>query len=225
MINELIFLCHSSLVAATTLLLLWFGKEGLTAGICLFSILSNLLVTKQIMLFGFETISTDVFTIGAVFCLNLLQEHFGKGAAKRAIACNFALLLIYLVLCQLHLAYEANSFDTMQPHFVAILTPMLRLIMVSVASYVLSQLFDSFLYGKLKTMFHGRHLLLRNIISSASSQLFDTVFFSFAALYGTVHSIWHVIIVSFCIKLIVILCGAPFIALSNILMSSTRHHE
>ncbi len=222
--NELIFLCHSALVASIALVLLKLGKEGLTAGICLFSILSNLLVTKQIGLLGFETITTDVFTIGAVFCLNLLQEHFGREATNRAIACNFVLLITYVVMCMLHLAYQPNQFDTMQPHFVALLSPMLHLVIASVASYLLSQLFDAYLYGKLKTMFQGKHLLLRNAIILSSSQLLDTVFFTFAALYGTVHDVWHVIIISYAIKLIVILCSSPFIALSKFLIS-TPYHE
>ena len=225
MINEVMFICHSALTASLALLFLWSGKEALTAGVCLFSILSNLLVTKQMMLFGFETICTDVFTIGAVFCLNLLQEYFGKQAATKAIACNFIMLLVYLGMCQLHLAYQANSFDTMQPHFLAILSPMFKLIIVSVVSYVLSQILDTFLYAKLKQLSNGKYVVLRNITSSACTQFFDTVFFSVFALYGTVHSLWHVIIVSFSIKMIVILCCSPFIAFSKFLLGSTTNHE
>ena len=225
MCNELIFLCHSTLVASVTLLLLWIGKEGLTAGVCLFSILSNLLVTKQINLFGLETITTDVFTIGAVFCLNLLQEYFGRTATKRAIFCNFVLLIAYLLMCQLHLAYQPNSFDTTQQHFDILLTPMLRIIIASVVSYLLSQLFDAYLYGKLKIIFHNKHLILRNTLTMASSQLLDTMFFTFAALYGTMHNVWHIIIISYAIKIIVVICSTPFIALSKFLISKSPHHE
>lgn len=225
MYNELIFLCHSALVASITLLLLWVGKEGLTAGICLFSILSNLLVTKQINLFGLETITTDVFTIGAVFCLNLIQEHFGKAATKRAITCNFILLISYLFMCKLHLAYQPNSFDIMQPHFEILLSPMVRITIASIISYLLSQLFDAYVYGRLKVIFKGRHLVLRNTLTLASSQLLDTIFFTFAALYGTMHNVWHIIIISYAIKIIVIACSTPFIALSTFLISKSPHHE
>lgn len=223
MTNELIFLGHSTLVASITLGLLVLGREGLTAGVCLFSVLSNLFVTKQITLFGLHTISTDVFTIGAVFGLNLLQEHFGIASVKRAITCNFALLIAYLALCQVHLAYTPNAFDTMQTASQALLTPMLRIIVASVASYLLSQLFDMHLYRLLKQYFAGRHVVLRNILSLSCSQLVDTVFFSFAALYGTVHSVGHVIIVSYAIKMLVVVGISPFIGLSKKLLRYIPH--
>jgi len=225
MLNEVIFLVHSASIATVSLGLLWLGKEGLTAGVCLPSILSNLLVTKQISLFGLETIATDVFTIGAVFCLNLLQEYFGKGATIRAIICNFALLITYLFMCQLHLAYEPSRFDFMQHHFETMLSPMLRITLASIGSYFLSQLFDSYLYSKLKASLHGKHILLRNTITIATSQLFFTILFTFTALYGTIHNVWHIIVISYAVKIIVIICSTPFIALSTFLIRKSQYHE
>lgn len=215
MLNESIFLLHSIVIAGTMLCLLPFGRSGLTAGVCLYSILSNLFVTKQITLFGFETISTDVFTIGAVFGLNLLQEHFGLDATRKAINCNFVLMTCYLIMSQLHLAYAPNSYDTMHPLFQQILDPMLRITVVSVASYFISQYCDAYLYRALKNRFHDKHLVMRNFMSLSCSQLLDTVLFSVAALYGTVHNVLHVIIISYAIKMLVVLINSPFIVLSK----------
>jgi len=216
MFNELLFLLHSIFIASFMLVLLRFcSSTGLVAGICLFTFLSNLFVTKQITLFGFDTISTDVFTIGAVFGLNLLQEYFGLAATRKAIGCNFVFMISYLVFSQLHLAYLPNAYDTTQQAFTLILQPMTRLIVASVASYMISQYFDASLYGILKRFFNNKYLLARNVLSLACSQLLDTVFFTFAALYGSVHNVFDIIVVSYAIKLLVIALNSPFILLSK----------
>ena len=223
MFNEFIFAIHATVVAGGALLALIFGRDALIALISLYVVVSNLFVTKQITLFGFDTISTDVFTIGAVFGLNLLQEHFGKSSAQRAIAISFALSILYIGLAQLHVAYLPNQFDTMHPHFAVILTPMLRIMLASVVAYLISQVFDTQFYGFLKRITRGKYLVLRNIASLSISQLFDTILFTVMALYGNVHSLLQVIVVSYTIKVVVILCTTPFIKLSNSLVRFIKH--
>jgi len=213
--NNLLFLLHSALVASFILASLVLGCEALTAAVCLVGILANLFVTKQVTLFGLDVVATDVFAVGAILGLNLLQEYFGKAAAHRAIAINFVTSLFYLAMCQLHLWYTPNPFDATQHHFAALLTPMPRIIVASVVVSLLVQRVDSALYALLKRLADGRALLLRNGVALLTTQLLDTLLFSVAALYGTVHSIGHVIAVSYAIKLLVIGLSVPFIALSR----------
>jgi uncharacterized integral membrane protein (TIGR00697 family) len=112
----------------------------------------------------------------------------------------------------------------MHPLFEQILSPMLRLVIASVASYLISQYCDAYLYSTLKKYFHNKHLLMRNIISLSCSQLLDTVFFTFVALYGSVHSVWHIIVVSMTIKILVVAINSPFIVLSKKILAY-KHHE
>lgn len=213
--NEILFILHVMLVAGFTLASLAMGKQALTATICLFSILSNLFVTKQITLFGLPVVCTDVFTIGSILGLNMLQEFYGRTLAQKTIVINFAVTLFYLAMSILQVWYIPNEFDTMHAHFAVILTPMLRIIIASVLVYLLVQIIDAQLYGYLKKYFDSRYLLARNLFSLSATQLLDTILFSFAALYGSVHSVWHVIFVSYSVKLIVIFCSAPFISLAK----------
>lgn len=218
--NELLFFLHVGAVAGLTLGSLAMGKEALTATICLFSILANLFVTKQITLFGFSVVSTDVFMIGSILGLNMLQEFFGRALAQKTILINFAVTLFYLLMSLVQVWYIPNEFDTMHQHFQILLTPMLRIIIASVLVYLLVQIIDAQLYGFLKNRFQGRYLLARNVFSLSATQLLDTMLFSFAALYGSVHSVWHIIFVSYSIKLLVILCSAPFISLAKMIIRS-----
>ena len=58
---------------------------------------------KQIDLFGFSVTCSDVFAIGGILSLNLLQEYFGKEAASRAVKVSLLALLFFAVMSQVHL--------------------------------------------------------------------------------------------------------------------------
>jgi len=217
--NEIIFFFHILVVTFFTLGALWIGQEALIASLCVQSILSNLLVTKQITLFGLQVTSTDVFAVGCIISLNFLQEYFGKESAVKAIKINFFMLLLYLAMTQFHLWYQPNIFDTTQEHFTIILTPMFRIIIASLSVYMIVQIIDTQLYRFLKNKFSGKYLLARSIVSLVCIQFIDTVLFSFAGLYGLVESVSHIIFMSFLIKIIVIALSSPCIILSKRIMN------
>lgn len=221
--NEILFLIHSCACAISALGALWLGPSALVGLVCMFGIIANIFVSKQITLFGFETIATDAFIVGSIFCLNMLQEHFGRAWALKAIAANFYVTVVYLIFSLLHVAYTPNAFDTMDGNFVAILNPMPRIIISSVIVYLISQYLDAVLFGYLKRVFKGKYLPLRNVLSMATSQLVDTVLFSYAALYGSVYSVVSIVIVSYSIKMIVIALTAPFTGLSYFIKSRDTH--
>jgi uncharacterized integral membrane protein (TIGR00697 family) len=110
-----------------------------------------------------------------------------------------------------HLAYTPASFDTTQTAFVTLLAQSPRLIIASLTSYTLVQYFDTITYGVLFKKLDGKYFVLRNYFSMLSSQLFDTVLFSFLGLYGIVHSITEIIIVSYTIKVVNIILTTPFL--------------
>lgn len=166
-------------------------------------------------LFGFNVTCSDVFAVGVIMSLNILQEYYGKRITQKVIWINFSLLLIYLVMTQIHLWYIPNTFDTMHHHFVEIFSLMPRLTLSSIGVYFVVQNLDAVVFGFLKKICHNRYFMLRSIIALTFSQLVDTTLFSVIALYGVVESISHIIIVSFVIKLAVILLTAPFIALAK----------
>ena len=213
--NELLFFLHIFVIALCCLGSLKLGKEALISFICMQGILSNLLVTKQITLFRFDVTCSDVFAVGIIIGLNMLQEYYGKKITQRVIWINFSMLLAYLTMTQIHLWYIPNTFDTMHSHFVEIFSLMPRLTLSSIGVYFVVQYFDAAIFGFLKNLCQNRYFLLRSIVALTFSQLVDTILFSIIALYGVVESISHIIVVSFVIKLVVILLTAPFIALTK----------
>ena len=82
--NECIFLLHVALVIGFALGALRLGKEALTAWVALQAVLANLFVIKQMTFLGFTVTCSDVFAIGSIAGLNLVQEFFGKESARKA---------------------------------------------------------------------------------------------------------------------------------------------
>ncbi len=213
--NELIFVFHALFITGCALGALYLGKEALITFIGLLAILSNLFVTKQIMLFGFQATPTDALTIGLVLSLNLLQEYYGKRITQKAINISFILSLVYTLLSQIHLLYMPSMHDTMHHHAHHLFGLMPRIICASLFTYYIVQRIDSFLYELLRKRLHNNYLVFRNYASLVFSQLLDTILFSFLGLYGTLDSIIPVICISYCIKLMVIAGTTPFLWFSK----------
>ncbi len=208
--NELIFLSHIFIVIGSSLMALRLGAKGLITFIALQGVLANLFVVKQMILFSFSVTCSDVFAIGGILSLNLLQEYFGKDQARQAVKISLAALLFFVLMAQIHLSYLPASFDVTQKAFKTIFSPSMRIVFASMATFFLVQLFDVRFFSLLK----GK-LFLRVALSLFCSQLLDTILFSFLGLYGMVESVLDIILVSFFIKCLIILASSPFIAFSK----------
>jgi queuosine precursor transporter len=213
--NELIFLFHSSFLASTALIALFIGKEALITFIALSFVLANLLVIKQVDLLGFTATATDAFTIGAIFGLNLLNEYFGKKSTKQALIIGFGALALVTIMYQIHLWYLPSIFDASQEHCIAILSASPRILSASFISFFIAQTFEYYFYTALKKISGDKYLVMRNWLTMGSSQLLDTIIFSFLGLYGIVENIGNIVIVSYVIKLAAIAFTTPFIMLSK----------
>jgi uncharacterized integral membrane protein (TIGR00697 family) len=208
--NELFFFFHIFLVVGFVLGALRLGQGALVALISLQGVLANLFVIKQIDLFGFSVTCSDVFAIGGILSLNLLQEYFGKEAASRAVKVSLLALLFFAVMSQVHLWYVPNEFDGTQEAFEGIFSQSLRIVLASLATFYAVQRFDVWFFGVLKGRF-----ALRVAGSLVVSQAIDTVLFSLLGLYGLVESVGDVMLVSFLIKCLIVAVSAPFVGLAK----------
>lgn len=207
--NEIIFIVHTCMVSLFAMAALFVGAEALVGFICINTILANLFVIKPIMLCGLTATGADAFTIGAVFGFHLLQEFYGSALTKKVIWLSFGLLFFYLIMSQIHLLYVPHACDMSQAHFYALLSLMPRIAIASLTSFLVSQRFDCWLYEKLRLAFMGNYLPARNYVCAATSQLFDTILFSFLGLFGIIDNLAHVIIISYGIKLTALALTTP----------------
>jgi uncharacterized integral membrane protein (TIGR00697 family) len=215
MSNEIFFLTQVLIVIGFTIGAARIGQSALAALVSLQGILANLFVVKQMELFGLTVTCSDVFAVGCIVGLNLMQEHFGFGAAKKTIAISFFSMVFFVLVSQIHLWYAPSPQDAAHPAFAKVLTATPRIVFASIAVFFLVQKIDLLFFGYLKRKLGGRHLALRMGATLLLSQGIDTVLFSFAGLYGIVAALFDVILVSFAVKCLVIGCSAPLAALSK----------
>jgi queuosine precursor transporter len=219
--NEILFLIHIPIVIGFLFLFLRFGKEALIAFISCMGLLANFFVLKQIELFSFTVTCSDVFAVGAILGLNLLQEYFGKDEAKRAVKISFLVLIFFLIMSQIHLFYAPSSFDVTQGAYLQLLKPSIRIVGSSLAVFFLVQRLDILLFSFLKKAFQEKLLAMRLFLSLLISQFCDTALFSFLGLYGLVHAIFDIILISFAIKVAIILFSAPIASFSKRFMRNS----
>lgn len=208
--NELFFFLHVAILVISVLASLKLGKEALIAILAVQVILANLLVTKQTTLFGLNVTCSEVYTIGALFSLNLVQTYFGKKKAQEGLVITFFLLLFVVVMSQTHLRYLPSKYDSMHPIFVRLFDSTPRIMLSSFFCALITQKLDLELFALLKKKLPFLPFFTCFALSSLVTQLFDTVLFSFMALYGVIYSIKDIIFMSYTVKAIAIFSVAPF---------------
>lgn len=213
--NETIFFIHILLVIGLVLIASRWGRHALVALIVLQAVFANLFVVKQMSLFGFSVTCSDVFAIGGILGLNLLQEHYGREEANRAVKASFLGLIFFMAMSQMHLWYAPLPLDGTQRAFEQIFSSTVRITCASIGVYFFVQKIDVWLFSGLKKFFEGRYFPVRVGISLVLTQLLDTVLFSFLGLYGLVASILDVILVSFFVKSLIIFSSSFLVAFSK----------
>ena len=215
LMNIIVFLLHLTVVSACSLFALKKGKTFLISWICLQAVLANLFVLKQICFFGAHVTCSDAYAVGTIFGLNLLREYFGKDTARLALWNCFLAMGFFMVMSQFHLFYTPSMYDTTQSAYEALLSPSPRLLMASLVTFLLVQQIDLRLFHFLKNNWPRASFTTRNALCTTLSQGLDALLFSFLGLYGLVAVLSHIILVSFCIKLLVIALMSPLIHFSK----------
>lgn len=202
--NELLFFIQIFLIIGFALGALRLGKSALITWVAVQALVANLFVLKQITLLGFEVTASDAFAIGSLLGLNFLQEYFSREEAKKATWICFFFMTFFVIISQVHLLYEPSLHDTTQTAFRTLLNPTPRLVCASMSVFFIVQRIDIHFFAYLKKQLPTASFAARTAIALIVSQFLDTIFFSFAGLYGMVASLFDIIVMSFAIKLVVI---------------------
>jgi len=176
----------------TVLMFRFFGKEGLLACIVLSILLANLQGPKLTVIFSMQTSLGVIFYSSIFFATDLMSEKFGKKEADRAVMMGFSISVIILLMLSISLLFlpsiQSNQTFSTDVHqaFVKILDFTPRFIIGSLFSYLISQRFDVWCFHKIKRWTNGKHLWLRNNVSTMASQTIDTTIYSLVVWWGVV---------------------------------------
>lgn len=143
-------------------------------------------VSGKIIVLGPFFVPAGVLAYSITFAMtDTLCEIWGRKQTQALVAAGFAAQLLVWVLIALAIQMPAAPFWGNQAAYASVLGGTNRIIIASLVAYLISQSFDVWVFSRLKDHFKGRHLWLRNNLSTAASQLIDTVIFITLAFAGT----------------------------------------
>lgn len=180
-------------LSMTLLMYRLFGRTGLVAAIVLAILLANLQGPKLTVIFGLQTSLGVIFYSTIFFATDILSEKHGRAVANQAVMVGFGISAIVVLMMSVSLLYQPST----QPEtavlsaeiheaFNSILNFTPRFVFGSLFAYLISQSFDVWFFHKVKAWTEGRHLWLRNNLSTMTSQSLDTVLYSLVVWWGVV---------------------------------------
>jgi len=202
-----------------------FGKSGLFAWIAMGTILANIQVLKSVDFdLGVITIAATLGNImyGTLFLVtDALGEKYGHKEAKKAVYIGFFSLVSMVIIMQISLLFEPNSFDFAQGALETIFGIVPRIALASLIAYSISQMLDVYLFKFLKERTKEKDLWIRNIGSTVVSQLIDSIIFvpiAFIMISGIPGGypkeiVWEIFWTTYLIKLFVAALDTPFVYL------------
>lgn len=219
--QEALWVCTLFVDLSLTLLMYrLFGRIGLTAAIVLAILLANLQGPKLTVIFGMETSLGVIFYSTIFFATDVLSEKHGKAAANQAVFVGFGVSVIIVLMMSLSLLYRPSSLPesaefsrNIHGAFEQILSFTPRFVFGSLLAYLLSQSFDVWFFHKIKARTGGRHLWLRNNLSTMMSQALDTVLYSLVVWWGVVelNTAIQLALAKYVFKLFIAAFDTPFI--------------
>lgn len=202
----------------------FFGKNGLIIFIVFSVIAANIQVNKGIdyTLLG-HTFSATMGNVmfGGIFLANdLLNEKYGKYVARRAVYISIFAGLSFVTLMCISTVFQSITTDKWYTQtndalnlFFSINGSTLKAILIGNMVFLVSQLFDVFIYSKLKSYNSElKWLWLRNSGSTAISQIIDTTLITYGFAYAGIIPMEYaleMVFTTLLIKYIITLINAP----------------
>ncbi|NQY43791.1 MAG: queuosine precursor transporter [Legionellales bacterium] len=196
----------------------------LTCLLCVVFVSSNLIFKKFVYInitpwLQFE-VSVGVLYFPITFLItDLLTEFYGKDKAKQAVQlCLFTgVAIIFLIVLADYL--NATDWSPIDDHlFTKVFNVYEISVFASFITFYISQIFDIHVFSMVKKITHGKHLWLRNNLSSFISQFIDTVLvIGILCLFGIIPISKFPVVVSssYMFKLIIAVFDTPFCYLAH----------
>lgn len=193
---------------------LW-GRAGLWVWMAVSSIVSNIQVTKTVVLFGARATLGNIVYATGFLATDILCEFYGPRDAGRAVQVGFFSLVAMTVLMRGALLFAPAPEDLAHQALEGVFSMMPRIAAASLAAYLLSNAHDIWAYQFWRR--HAGPLWVRNNLSTFASQTIDTLVFTLGAFWG-VHRrgvLVGIILSTLLLKWAAAVCDTPFLYLAR----------
>lgn len=224
--NEIILIISLILeFLAVAILFKILKKQGLYLWTVLVTILANIEVLILVKAFGMEMTLGNILFASSFLVTDILSELYGKEASEKAVSLGIATSICTTFITASWLLYIPSKNDMAYIHIRHIFSSTPRIMIASIVVYIIVQYFDVWLYHKLwsitEKIFNDKrkYLWLRNNVSTLTSQLLNTVLYTFFAFYGVYNTktLLSIIISSYIIFVVTSICDTPFIYLCRMI--------
>lgn len=189
------------------------GKLILLTGLFVTALIAANIIAAKLFVLGSAVLTVGVITYPITFLLtDTISEVWGKKRATQVVWMGFLANIFMLGVLYIARILPPAPFWPHQEAFDLILGAVPRIVIASLVAYIVSQTHDvwSFHFWRHKT--GGKHLWLRNNVSTMTSQLIDSVIFVTVAFYGSMpnDALVTMIITQYMVKLVIAVLDTPF---------------
>ena len=159
---------------------------GLSA-LFLTSLITAQLISSKLALLTIPIIGTVAYPTGTLayagtfFASDLTGEIFGKETAQRLVNIGFGMNFVMLTFVWIAIWATPAEGGVSQEMFRTVIGTSTNIVLGSLVAYIVSQNWDVFAFHGLRRRTEGKWLWLRNIGSTGTSQLLDTILFTVIA--------------------------------------------
>ena len=172
-------------------------------------VIANVLAGKVVAFGDYVILPAAVVTYAFTFLLtDIINELYGKKAAQSAVIFGFYAQIFAMVMIYIGMLLPALE-QEMQDAYEMLLGQNFRFVVASMAAYFIAQSWDVWIFNKLREKTNGKHKWLRNNASTMSSQFIDTAIFITIGFWGSVPSLWAMIVSQYCVKLVLAALDTP----------------
>jgi len=146
-------------------------------------VMVNTLGTKITTILGVR-VSVGIFFVPVLFLTtDIIGEVFGRKEASRFVNMATIMLVLLFLMMSLCIAIRPNESWDHQEQYATVFGSSLRMTIASLISFVVAQQLDVFMFSLWGKITKGKHLWIRNNMSTIVSQLIDTTIFEFIAFW------------------------------------------
>ena len=178
-------------------------------------VMVNTLGSKITTILGIR-VSVGIFFVPVLFLTtDIIGEVFGRKEASRFVNMATIMLVLLFVMMSVCIAIRPNESWDMQEQYATVFGSSMRMTIASLISFVVAQQLDVFMFSLWGKITKGKHLWIRNNMSTIVSQLIDTTIFEFIAFWHltpkfTTAYIFSLILPYWLFKVVFALLDTPF---------------
>lgn len=210
--NEILFILEIVIVfSACVFMYKKFGHNGLYTWVSVVTILANLQVSKTISLFGMDVTLGNVLFASTFLATDIISEKYGEEASKKAINNSMIMLVIYVIVTQVTIAYIPLEGDLVSKAMKELFALSPRVCASSMIMYYLANRADIYLYGKLKKK--ETKMWIRNNASTIICNCLENFGFTFLAFYGIfgIETLISISLTTCIVETVIALLDTPFL--------------